>query len=78
MTETGVGVGLLNTAEGRHVFALVDTIFTPHQQLLKRVLTGRLVRQPSWQEIVDESSIQKACGESFWPRVMRGSPRGGH
>jgi hypothetical protein len=42
MTETGVGVGLLNTAEGRHVFALVDTIFTPHQQRLNRVLTGRL------------------------------------
>ena len=31
------------------------------------VLTGRLVRQQSWQEIVDESSIREGNGESFQP-----------
>jgi len=36
----------------------------------------RLVRQQSWQEIVDESSILVRNGESTRPRVMRYVPRG--
>jgi hypothetical protein len=35
---------------------------------------GRLVRQQSWQEIVNESLILIRNGESIRPRVMRYTP----
>ena len=44
--------------------------------LRKDEFTGRIVRQPSWQEIVDESSIRRRSGESLWPRVMRDAREG--
>ena len=39
-------------------------------------MAERLVRQPSWQEIVNESLILTRNGESIRPRVMHGTSRG--
>jgi hypothetical protein len=46
-------------------------IVTPNLDSAPEGNFGGLVRQQSWQEIVDESSIRKRSGESFRPRVMQ-------
>jgi hypothetical protein len=48
-----------------------DAIVGLIKPLVWTAISGRLMRQQSWQEIVDESSIRKRNGESFRPRVMQ-------
>ena len=75
---TGVGLPVL-FGDCSIVCSIADSRFDgrnppPIPRTHQYDFAGRLVRQQSWQEIVNESLILIRNGESIRPRVMRDTP----